>query len=289
MAQEPKTGRGQGKLFVVATPIGNLGDISVRALEVLGEVALVACEDTRETQKLLAYYGIRKLLVPLHAHNEREASERVLKHLRAGDDVALVTDAGTPVVSDPGAWLVARAHEEGVRVVPLPGPSSVLAAVSASGFPGVPLLFLGFLPRKGTARRQKLAELARWSHTACLFEAPTRLARTLAELAQACGEDRPACVAREMTKLHEEVVRAPLGVLARRFAEGARGEVVIVLGPCQGQEAAPPWREAVARVLALSEAEALAPRKLARLLGAALGVSASEVYAELMRAQGRKG
>ena len=274
----------------MGTPIGNLGDIGVRALEVLGEVALVACEDTRRTQKLLAFYGIRKLLVPLHAHNEAEAAARVLRHLRAGDDVALVSDAGTPGLSDPGALLVARAHEEGIAVVPLPGPSSVSAAVSASGFPGAPLLFLGFLPRKGRARRERLAALARWPHTACLFEAPGRLADTLAELAGACGARRPACIAREMTKLHEEIVRAPLGELAGRFAGDVRGEVVVVLGPAEAAgEAAADVGEAVRRALATPEAAALPPRRLARLLAAALGVPAGAVYAGIMDAQGRRG
>ena len=290
MGGEPRNARAPGKLYVIATPIGNLGDIGVRALEVLGEVALIACEDTRRTQQLLAFYGIRKLLVPLHAHNEAEAGARVLKHLRAGDDVALVSDAGTPGISDPGALLVARAHAEGIAVVPVPGPTSLAAAVSASGFAGVPLLFVGFLPRKGQARRRALAQLAAWPHTACLFEAPTRLAATLRDLAGACGGARPACIAREMTKLHEEIVRAPLADLAARFTGEAKGEVVIVLGPVEVEEEAPTdaaLREAVARALARPEARALAPKALARLLAAALGAPVRQVYAEILRAQGR--
>jgi 16S rRNA (cytidine1402-2'-O)-methyltransferase len=228
---------GRGSLYVVATPIGNLGDVTLRALEVLRAVPLVAAEDTRITRRLFARYEITTHLVPHHARNEEATTPALLAHLRAGRDLALVTDAGTPLVSDPGAGLVAAWAAEGGGVVPIPGASAVLAALVASGIAGPRWSFEGFLPRRGRERRARLARLAVDPRTSVLFEAPGRLAGTLADLADVCGPDRPAAVCRELTKLYEEVRRGPLAALAAAAAAGeiaARGEIVVVLGDATG-------------------------------------------------------
>ncbi len=224
---------GGGTLYVVATPIGNLGDVTLRSLEVLRAVPLVAAEDTRITRRLFARHAISTHLVPHHARNEEATIPGLLAHLRAGRDLALVTDAGTPLVSDPGAGLVAAWAAEGGTVIPIPGASAVLAALVASGVAGPRWSFEGFLPRRGRDRRERLARLAGDERTAVLFEAPGRLAATLADLAAACGDERPAAVCRELTKLHEETLRGSLGTLAASAAAGdidGRGEIVIVIG-----------------------------------------------------------
>jgi 16S rRNA (cytidine1402-2'-O)-methyltransferase len=271
-----------GTLFVVATPIGNLGDLSPRAAEVLRSVAAVAAEDTRRTLKLYAHLGVpAPTLLSLPAFAERTRIEPVLERLRAGRDVALCTDAGTPGVSDPGAALVAAAWEAGARVVPVPGPAAALAALAASGFPADRFVFAGFLPRKGGGRAEALAWLARAGTTAVLYEAGNRAADTLADLAQALG-DRPALFARELTKLHEELLRAPLAQLAREVgARGeVKGEVTIVLGPPEpGAAAAPepepePLEEELKRRLQAGEA----PSALAREVAKARGLKRSDVY-----------
>jgi len=228
---------GRGCLYVVATPIGNLGDVTLRALEVLRAVPLVAAEDTRITRRLFARYEITTHLVPHHARNEEATTPALLAHLRAGRDLALVTDAGTPLVSDPGAGLVAAWAAEGGAVVPIPGASAVLAALVASGIAGPRWSFEGFLPRRGRERRERLARLAVDPRTSVLFEAPGRLAGTLADLAAVCGPDRPAAVCRELTKLYEEIRRGPLATLAAAAAASeiaARGEIVVVLGDATG-------------------------------------------------------
>ena len=222
-----------GHLFVVATPIGNLGDVTLRALEILGAVPLVAAEDTRHTRRLFARHGLATRLVSYHARNAAARGPELLAHLRGGADLALVTDAGTPLVSDPGCELVAAwAAEDGI-IVPIPGPSAVLAALVASGIAGPRWAFEGFLPRSGRERRTRLARVADDPRTTVLFEAPGRLAATLADLVAASGPDRPAAVCRELTKIHEEVRRGSLAELAAAAATGAimaRGEVVIVVG-----------------------------------------------------------
>ena len=223
----------RGILYVVATPIGNLGDVTLRSLEVLRAVPLVAAEDTRITRRLFARHGITTHLVPHHARNEEATIPGFLAHLQGGRDLALVTDAGTPLVSDPGAGLVAAWAAQGGRVVPIPGASAVLAGLVASGIAGPRWSFEGFLPRRGRERRERLARLAADERTAVLFEAPGRLAATLADLAAACGADRPGAVCRELTKLHEETLRGSLGSLSDAAAAGridGRGEIVIVIG-----------------------------------------------------------
>jgi len=224
---------GLGRLYVVATPIGNLGDVTHRALEVLGSVPLVAAEDTRITRRLLDRYGVSVRLVSFHARNAARRIPELLDHLRGGVDLALVTDAGTPGVSDPGDELVVAWVAEDGLVIPIPGASSVLAAVVGSAIAGPRWSFEGFVPRRGRERRERLARIAADERATVIFEAPTRLAATLADLASACGADRPGAVCRELTKIHEEFVRARLGELAERARDGRltlRGEVVVVVG-----------------------------------------------------------
>ena len=222
-----------GQLFVLSTPIGNLGDLSPRAAEVLRSVGAVAAEDTRRTQHLYAHLGVSApRLLSLPAFDERGRLAGVLDLLRAGEDVALCTDAGTPGVSDPGAALVAAAWEEGIRVIPLPGPSAALAALAASGFPADRFVFAGFLPRKGGGRAEALSWLSRAGTTAVLYEAGNRTAETLRDLALYLG-DRVGLVARELTKVHEELLRGRLLWLSEELGRRAevRGEVTVVVGP----------------------------------------------------------
>jgi 16S rRNA (cytidine1402-2'-O)-methyltransferase len=219
-----------GTLYVVATPIGNLGDLSPRAAEVLRSVHAVAAEDTRRTLKLFAHLGAPPpAMISLPAFDERGRAHQVLARLAAGQDVALCTDAGTPGVSDPGEAVIAAAWDEGARVVPVPGPCAAIAALAASGLPASRFLFVGFLPRKGGARAEALADAARVRATLVLYEAGNRLAQTLEDLRAALG-DRRALVARELTKLHEEVWRGTLDGAVRRCEEvEPRGELVVIV------------------------------------------------------------
>ena len=219
-------------LYLVATPIGNLGDITLRALEVLAGVDIVTCEDTRVTRKLMDRYGIETPLTPYHEHNATEARPRLLARLADGQAIALVSDAGTPLISDPGYKLVRAACEAGHIVNALPGPSSVLAALSVAGLPTDRFFFEGFLPAKQAPRQKRVAELANIPATMVLFESGSRLAATLTDLAATFGK-RAAATCRELTKLHEEIRRGDLETLARDYAAGAesRGEFVIVVAP----------------------------------------------------------
>lgn len=218
-----------GTLSVVATPIGNLGDLSARAADVLRTADLVLAEDTRHTGRLLAHVGSGAPQRSLHEHNERERIDDVVARIAGGAHVALVTDAGTPLVSDPGLLLVRACIAADVPVVPVPGASAVLAALVASGLPTDRVAFDGFLPRRGGARTRRLAELADEPRTVVLFLAPHRAATDLADLADVCGDDRPAVLCRELTKLHEDVRRGTLGTLRDGAADGVRGELTLVV------------------------------------------------------------
>jgi 16S rRNA (cytidine1402-2'-O)-methyltransferase len=222
-----------GTLYIVATPIGNLGDVTLRALEVLRAVPLIAAEDTRITHRLLARYEIATHTISYHAQSGPERERDLLAHLAGGADLALVTDAGTPVVSDPGEGLVAAWAAAGGTVVAIPGASAVLAAVASSGVAGPRWTFEGFLPRSGRDRRERLAQVAGDGRGAVIFESPGRTRATLDDLAEACGPGRQGAVCRELTKLHETITRGALGDLAAQARDGsipARGEVVIVVG-----------------------------------------------------------
>lgn len=226
-------------LYLVATPIGNLADFTLRAISVLARSDIIYCEDTRHSRQLLTQYGISRALRAYHEHNEERELPRILRELADGRSVALVSDAGTPLISDPGFKLVRDAAAAGHRVVSIPGPSAVIAALSCSGLPTDRFLFAGFPPAKSAARRARLAELASVPATLIFFEAPSRMAETLSDMAETLGAERQAVVARELTKLHEEVLRAPLGRLAEQAAEiEQRGAIVILVGPPQPSEVA---------------------------------------------------
>lgn len=224
-----------GTLSVVSTPIGNLDDLTLRAIEVLRSADLVLAEDTRRTGKLLAHIDSHAPQRSLHEHNEQERLEEVLARLDAGEHLALVSDAGTPTVSDPGYRLLSACAAAGVHIVPVPGASAALAALVVSGLPTDRVVLDGFLPRRGGPRRARLAALAAEARTSVLFLSPHRGAQDLADLAEVAGADRPAVLCRELTKLHEEVVRGTLGDLQAHVAAGVRGELTLVLaGAPQG-------------------------------------------------------
>lgn len=221
-----------GTLHVVATPIGNLNDLSPRALETLRGVAAICAEDTRHTRQLLSHFGIEQSLVALHEHNEAGIAERIVARLQAGESLALVSDAGTPLVSDPGFRLVAAARAAGIRVSPVPGPCALVAALSAAGLPSDRFAFEGFLPAKTGARRERLAQLAGETRTLIFYESSHRIEEALADAVVAFGADRPAAVARELTKLFETVLSGGLGELHARVAADAdqrKGEFVLLV------------------------------------------------------------
>lgn len=265
-----------GTLYVVATPLGHLEDVTLRALRVLKEVSLVACEDTRHTRRLLLAHGVSTPTTSYFEHNERWKGAQVLDALRAGRDVALVSDAGTPAISDPGFRLVREARASGIPVVPVPGPSAVTAAMSVCGLPTDRFLFVGFLPARAAARRRALAELAAERPTLVFFESPVRVLSSLADMIEALG-DREAFLCREATKAHEEYVRAPLSVLVERLAArpAVKGEIVLVVSGAP--EAAPSVDDPVAlyrRLAAEGRTRREAVKEAARLLGR----PAREVY-----------
>ena len=266
----------RGTLYVVATPLGNLADLSPRAAQTLASVDLIACEDTRVSRTLLARHGIDRPLVALHEHNERRSARELIAGLREGKTVALISDAGTPAVSDPGAHLVEEAHRAGIAVSPIPGPSAIAAAYSASGFEGG-FLFAGFLPAGGVERRRAIEALA-GSLPVILFEAPHRIARTLSDLLARFGAERPIVIGRELTKKFEEVTRLSLGdAPAWLEAEPRRrqGEFVLVLGP--GEAAS---RAAAADIDAILDAllEALPPSEAARIAARVTGLPKKDLY-----------
>jgi 16S rRNA (cytidine1402-2'-O)-methyltransferase len=272
-----------GALVLVGTPIGNLGDLSPRAVEALSAADAICCEDTRRTGRLLQHAGVaRRPLIVVNDHTEADAVAGVLDRLAAGERVAVVTDAGMPGIADPGERLVRAAVDAGHVVEVVPGPSAAIAAVVASALPTARFVFEGFLPRKGSGRSERLAEVAAEPRTVVLYEAPHRLARTLADLAGACGDDRRVAVARELTKLHEEVWRGTLAAAVAWVAEHPpRGEIVLVL------DGAPPAPEAdddaiEAAVQARLDAGDSA-RDAAVAVAALLGVPRRRVYAVAVR------
>jgi len=272
-----------GTLFVVATPLGNLGDLSARAAEVLRTVSVVAAEDTRHTRGLLSHLGAAPTLLSFHAYSQERRLEGLLAILRDGRDVALVTDAGTPAVSDPGAELVAAARGEGIAVIPIPGPSAVAAALSASGLPADRYLFLGFVPRKGRERARLLgrAVLEEWS--VVMFEAPGRLVPLLHDLGELAGQERRAVVARELTKIHEELRAGTIAALADYYSSiPPRGEVTVVLeGTGSPAEPADRTDEAVEQATAML-AEGLTRREVARRITESLGIPRNDAYRLVM-------
>ena len=228
----------QACLYLVATPIGNLEDVTLRALRILKEVDQIACEDTRHTLKLLGHYNIQKPLISYHEHNELTRAPELVVAMEQGAQVALVSDAGVPLVSDPGYRLVTLCLRHHIPVIPIPGPSALLAALSASGLPNEEFLFAGFLPARSGERRRALERLRIEDRTIIFYEAPHRIEETLADAHEILG-DRPACIAREVTKIHEEFRRGSLSALAASQAEKpARGEITLLIGPVPPNESA---------------------------------------------------
>jgi 16S rRNA (cytidine1402-2'-O)-methyltransferase len=267
-------------LYLVATPIGNLGDITLRALETLAAADVLACEDTRVTRVLLDRYGIRQKPLAYHEHNAAEAGPRLIAALEAGQSVALVSDAGTPLVSDPGYRLVGEAVQRGLRVVPVPGASSVLTALSAAGLPTDAFMFAGFLPVKDGQRRTRLEELRGAPATLVFFESPRRLDDTLRAMADVFGPDRPAVVCRELTKTYEEFRRGPLAELAAHYAEAGapKGEVVVCVAQAQD---APATAQDVDRML-LSLAAEMPASKAAAEAARMTGGHKPDLYRRLL-------
>jgi 16S rRNA (cytidine1402-2'-O)-methyltransferase len=272
-----------GTLYVVATPLGNLGDLTRRAEEVLRTVPVVAAEDTRRTRGLLSHLGASPQLLSFHQHSPARRTEALLEILDAGRDVALVTDAGTPAISDPGAELVAAVRGRGAPVVPIPGPSAVATALSVAGLGGDRYLFLGFVPRKGSERRRLLERAAGDEWPTVFFEAPPRLAALLRDLAALAGGGRPAVVTRELTKLHEEVRAGTLDELAAHFeAVEPRGELTIVLAGAEAPVEPPDRTEEAATLAQSLLAEGRTRKEVVRHLADSLGLPRNDAYRLVM-------
>ena len=266
-----------GTLYVVATPIGNLEDITYRAVRILAEVDLVAAEDTRHSRKLLTHYGISTPLLSYHNHNEQQRLDKLLSRLESGEDVALISDAGTPCIADPGYRLISACRQAGLSVTPVPGPSALITALSAAGVSTDRFAFEGYLPQKAKARADLLKQLLGEQRTLVCYEAPHRLAATLKDILEIMGDSQPLVIARELTKLHEEFFRGTVTDAVNRFtAEPARGELVLILPP---GERAPKLnaREALRQLLKEGE---LSRREAVKLIAREYGLSSSDVYRE---------
>ena len=270
-----------GTLYLVATPIGNLADITHRALQVLKDVDLIACEDTRHTRKLLQHYGITTKTISYHEHNEQQRANQLIDSLKQGSDIAVVSDAGTPSISDPGFRLVRAAIENEIRVVPVPGPSALISALIAAGLPTDEFFFAGFLPPRSNARRARLGELKSVPGTLIFYEAPHRLAAMLQDAHEILGE-REAVVARELTKVHEEIRRGLLNELSRHYQnEEPRGEIVVlidrnVIGEAKNQSTT------VAVLVDQFEQAGLDHRAALKKAARELGLSRAEAYRKLI-------
>lgn len=273
-----------GTLYLVATPIGNLEDITLRALRVLKEVDLIACEDTRHTRKLLAAYQIAKPTTSYHEHNERERAAELIERLVSGANIALVSDAGTPLVSDPGFRLVTEAIEREIPVVPLPGPSAFVTALVASGVATAEFMFVGFLPARSLARRARLSELASYNVTLVIYESPHRIKESLKDALAILG-DRKAVVARELTKMHEQFLRGTLAEVAASLDKtGVRGEIVLVIAPAEPDAAtgAQTARSITEDVDEIIEREGLDQKAALKRVARSRGLTKSDAYRQLV-------
>ncbi len=280
-----KKSKKRGTLFVISTPIGNLRDITLRAIQTLESVDLIACEDTRITKRLLGAHGISRALISYREQNRERAGRTIIEALEEGKDTALVTDAGTPGISDPGRHLIASCVEKGIDVIPIPGPSSVTAALAVSGFVADRFVFYGFLPRRGKKREAALSELASETKTAVIFESPPRAVRTLKELHDRVG-DRRAVLCRELTKIYEEVVRGRVSEIIEHIEKKERlqGEIVIVLEGREEIDAvvnSDTLRDEV--LAAVAQHPGKRAKEIAALVSARLGVSSSAAYNEIIK------
>lgn len=282
------TNDSSGTLYLVATPIGNLADITHRALQVLKAVDLIACEDTRHTHKLLQHYGITTKTISYHEHNEQQRAAELLDLLQQGRDIAVVSDAGTPSISDPGFRLVRAAIEAEVQVVPVPGPSALISALVAAGLPTDEFFFAGFLPPRSNARRTRLNELRSVPGTLIFYEAPHRLATTLKDAYETLGE-REAVVARELTKLHEEIRRGRLSDLVRHYAneENARGEIVVLIDRNVIGETTRETAGTIAELVGRFEQDGMDHRAALKKAARELGLSRAEAYRKLVAERGQ--
>ena len=273
-----------GILYVVATPIGNLEDVTLRALRILREVSIIAAEDTRRTGRLLQHYSISTPATSLHEHNERQKTPALIARLEGGQSIALVSDAGTPLVSDPGQSLVAAARRAGIRVESIPGPSAVTTALAGAGFPGTEFTFVGFPPSRSKDRKSWLVQLAREPRLVVFFEAPHRIKATLADLMEVIGPNRTVAVGRELTKKHEELVVRPIHELLDYFSE-PRGEFTVLL-PRDTTETTPQERPTVSQLASevgeLTKEGTLGRRQALRQVGKRYGLTANELY-DLLR------
>ncbi|HWG40713.1 MAG TPA: 16S rRNA (cytidine(1402)-2'-O)-methyltransferase [Candidatus Acidoferrales bacterium] len=271
-----------GTLYIVATPIGNLEDITYRAVRVLREADLIACEDTRHTAKLLHHYGMDKPTVSYHEHNEAARAEELVAKLTAGLNIAQVSDAGMPGISDPGYRVIKLAIERGVPVVPIPGASAVVAALAASGLPTDSFQFLGFLPAKSGQRRTILEMLRNAEHTTIVYEAPHRIVETMEDIVELLGAERPVVLARELTKLHEEFIRGGAGEVLRRIQEHAmKGEMTLLIGKGAGQQTA--GKDIAQRLDEIMREQNLDEKAALKIVAKEQGLSKSEAYRELQR------
>jgi 16S rRNA (cytidine1402-2'-O)-methyltransferase len=277
-------------LYVVATPVGNLEDITLRALRILKEVAIIACEDTRQTQKLLNHYDISTPSISYHEHNEATRSAELIHRLENGESVALVSDAGTPGISDPGYRLISLAIRHHVRVVPVPGASAFVSALVASGLPTDAVAFSGFLPAKRGQRRTDLEAICNSQRTHIFYEAPHRIVETIEDVVEVLGPDRRVVIAREVTKLHEEFIRGRAAEVFERLRhQEIRGEITLLIAKAEPQAATPESRSDIAsRLQAIMAAENLDEKAALKVLAKEQGVSKSAVYRELQR-KGLKG
>jgi len=271
-------------LYVVATPIGNLEDITHRALRVLEQVDLVACEDTRQTQKLLDHYGIRTRTVSYHQHNENERAAELAKAFAEGKNIAVVSDAGTPGVSDPGYRIIGEAIRSDVPVVPIPGPAAFVAALIASGLPTDSFRFEGFLPAKQGQRRSLLESLRDAQHTIVFYEAPHRIEETLSDIVATLGASRRVVIAREVTKIHEEFLRGAAGELLKNVRERPlKGEITLLIGKAEGAEQR--HASVAERVQQVMRADSIDEKSALKKVAKELGLSRSEVYREWQRSK----
>jgi 16S rRNA (cytidine1402-2'-O)-methyltransferase len=281
-------------LYIVATPIGNLGDITLRALDVLKSVDRIACEDTRQTQKLLNHFDISTPTVSCHEHNERQRAAELIEAMKAGGRIALVSDAGMPGISDPGGWLTSEAIAAGVPVIPIPGASAALSALVASGLPTEEFRFIGFLPEKAGARRTRLEEFAKNAGgcTLVFYEAPHRVLETLADLESVWGPELRVVAAREMTKIHEEFLRTTVFEARRELAsrDRVRGEFVLLVAPPAGSAVVTATALRIGeRIAQMQAADGIDEKEALKRLAREMGRSKSDVYRELQRERARRG
>ena len=278
---------GQGTLYIVATPIGNLEDITYRAVRILKEADLIACEDTRQTRKLLDHYGIDKPTVSYHEHNEAGRAQELVAKLEQGQTVAQVSDAGMPGISDPGYRVVKLAIDRGIPVVPVPGASAVITALAASGLPTDDFEFKGFLPAKSGQRRTALEQMRNAQHTIIVYEAPHRIREAIEDIVHTLGSDRPVVIARELTKMHEEFIRGTANEVLKQIAERElKGEITLLIGKAESKQV-PSEGDLRARLQQIMRDQHLDEKAAMKILAKERGLGKSELYRELQRGKSK--